>query len=72
MTAQRLPYDHTLSEINDVNQALNTITDGRGVPDNIAVGVLTIRSNLAIASSLLAVADAIRAIAAGQTDGNNR
>lgn len=72
MTAARLPYEHTLSEINDINQALNTITDGRGLPADIAVGVMTTRSNLAIASSLLAVADAIRSIAAGQTDGTNR
>lgn len=60
---ERLPYAHTLSEINDINQAINVITGGR-IPGDIAVGVLTARSNLAIASSLLAVADAIRATTA--------
>jgi hypothetical protein len=61
MTGQteRLPYAHTLSEINDVNASLNVIA-GTGIPGDLAVGVLTARSNLAIASALLAVADAIR------------
>lgn len=66
---ERTPYQHTLAEINEVNQNLNTITSGRGVPDDIAIGVLTARSNLAIASSLLAVADAIRST---QPDGSPR
>lgn len=57
---ERTPYQHTLAEINEVNQNLNTITSGWGVSGDIAIGVLTARSNLAIASSLLAVADAIR------------
>lgn len=65
---ERLPYAHTLREINDVNASLNMIA-GTGIPGDLAVGVLTARSNLAIASSLLAVADAIRAAStAGQTD----
>lgn len=56
---QRLPYEHTLSEINDITTSLNVIAN-TGVPGDLAVGILTARSNLAIASSLLAIADAIR------------
>ncbi|MFD8577355.1 hypothetical protein ACFV1H_18730 [Streptomyces virginiae] len=59
MTA-RLPYEHTLAEINDISQACNSITGGRSVPGDVAVGILTTRSNLAIAAALLAVAVAIR------------
>jgi hypothetical protein len=57
----RLPYEHTLAEINDISQACNAITSGRSVPGDVAVGILAARSNLAIAAGLLAVADAIRA-----------
>lgn len=64
---KRLPYDHTLSEINDITTALNTITNGRIITADQAASVLTARSNLAIAASLLAVADAIRATASGSS-----
>lgn len=64
---ERLPYAHTLSEINDINASLNVIAS-TGIPGDLAVSVLTTRSNLAIATSLLAVADAIRAT----TDGSSR
>ncbi|MCX5587585.1 hypothetical protein [Streptomyces erythrochromogenes] len=64
---ERLPYEHTLNEINDINQACNGITGGRGVPGDVAVGVLAARSNLAIASALLAVADAIRSTQPGSS-----
>ncbi|GAA3374678.1 hypothetical protein [Streptomyces racemochromogenes] len=60
----RLPYEHTLAEINDVNKAINTITKCP-TPGDLTAGILIARSNLAIASSLLAVADAIRATADG-------
>ncbi|MFI5985090.1 hypothetical protein ACIBEA_30015 [Streptomyces sp. NPDC051555] len=67
MPTARTPYEHTLSEINDINQALNVITGSGRIPGDIAAGVLAARSNLAIASSLLAIADAIRST---QPDGS--
>ncbi len=69
MTNERLPYAHTLAEINEITQNLNGITSGRSVPGDIAIGVLTTRSNLAIASALLALADAVRST---QPDGSAR
>lgn len=62
----RIPYGHALHMVNETSEALNELTNGRSVPGEIAVGVLTARSNLAIASALLAVADAIRATAGSQ------
>ncbi|MEU6342191.1 hypothetical protein ABZ883_14765 [Streptomyces sp. NPDC046977] len=60
----RTPYEHTLAEINETNATLNAIgtnPDGtsRGLDGPTAVGALTVRSNLTIASALLAVADAL-------------
>lgn len=66
MTTQteRRPYEHALAVINEVAAATNVITGTADAPHNlpgdIAASVLTVRSNLAIASALLAVADAIR------------
>lgn len=62
----RTPYDHTLAEINDITEALNGITSSGRIPGDIAASVITARSNLAVASSLLAVADAIRATKASR------
>jgi hypothetical protein len=63
----RTPYNHTLFLINEVNQAINRVSalpDGkpRDLDGPTAVGVLSASSNLAIASALLAVADAIRSV----------
>ncbi|MFF7829755.1 hypothetical protein ACFZCM_31520 [Streptomyces rochei] len=62
----RTPYDHALWLINTVDEGVNgmvTLPNGspRDLAGHIAAGVLTARSNLAIASALLAVADALRA-----------
>ena len=60
----RTPYDHTLHLINSVGQSVDGITmrpDGRprDLDGPTAVGALVATSNLAIASALLAVADAL-------------
>jgi hypothetical protein len=65
-TIARAPYDHALYLINEVNRNINEATlfpDGRsrGIDSTALSGVLNASSNLAIASALLAVADAIRA-----------
>lgn len=62
----RPPYEHALAEINTTSESLRGIESlPNGRPRDLdgptAVGALTVRSNLAIASALLAVADAIRA-----------
>ncbi|MFE6284380.1 hypothetical protein [Streptomyces sp. NPDC057877] len=62
----RTPYGHALHLINTTDDGINgmcVLPDGRtrDLPGPLAVGVLTVRSNLAIASALLAVADAVRA-----------
>lgn len=64
--AVRRPYDHALTQINSTAASLRMIEalpDGRPRDLNgpTAVGVLTVRSNLAIASALLAIADALAA-----------
>ncbi|GFH36605.1 hypothetical protein [Streptomyces pacificus] len=64
-TAARTPYGHTLHVINQTAESLRMIEarpDGRprDLDGPTAVGALTVRSNLAIASALLAVADALR------------
>lgn len=61
----RTPYDHTLYLINQVNQAINRVAalpDGtpRDLDGPTTAGVLNASSNLAIASALLAIADAFR------------
>lgn len=61
----RAPYDHALAEINNTTANLRNIErlpDGRlrDLDGPMAIGALTIRSNVAIASALLAVADALR------------
>jgi hypothetical protein len=61
----RPPHDHALWLINNVEQgvtAMCTLPDGRtrDLPGPVAVGILTVRSNLAIASALVAVAEALR------------
>jgi hypothetical protein len=66
----RGPYDHALAEINTTAENLRgieSLPDGRprDLSSTTAVGVLTIRSNLAIASALLAIADSLRDPAAG-------
>ncbi|MCI3240260.1 hypothetical protein [Streptomyces spinosisporus] len=67
----RMPYEHSLHLINHANEQLNAITnDSHGRPRDLdalmATRVLATMSNLAIASALLAVADAIRAPRGGQ------
>jgi hypothetical protein len=61
----RTPYEYTLHTINEVNEQTNRITGTgpsvRPVDARTATAVLAARSNLAIASALLAVADALRA-----------
>ncbi|MCX5253650.1 hypothetical protein OOK27_05605 [Streptomyces canus] len=62
----RTPYDHALAEINTTAENLRGIESlPNGRPRDLdgptAVGALAVRSNLAIASALLAVADALRA-----------
>jgi hypothetical protein len=62
----RKPYDHALHLVNTVGQGVGKIAewpDGRSrdLDGSTAVGALVATSNLAIASALLAVADAIRA-----------
>lgn len=64
----RDPYDHTLAEINSVAENLRGIESlpngqPRDLSSTSAIGVLTIRSNLAMASALLAMADALRELA---------
>ncbi|MDQ0758680.1 hypothetical protein [Streptomyces canus] len=61
----RPPYGHALAEINTTAEALRGIEalpDGRprDLDGPTTIGALTVRSNLAIASALLAVADALR------------
>ena len=61
----RTPYDHTLAEINEISAGVGLVAthpDGspRGLDGPTAVGALTVRSNLAIASALLALTDAVR------------
>lgn len=61
----RTPYDHALAEINNTTANLRNIErlpDGRprDLDAPTAIGALTVRSNVAIASALLAVADALR------------
>ncbi|MEV6102630.1 hypothetical protein [Nocardia sp. NPDC051981] len=59
MSEARTPYDYTLQTINETATRLNLITGGRSVAGDVAAAVLTAQSNLAIASALLAVADAV-------------
>ncbi|NEY33057.1 hypothetical protein GTU99_12795 [Streptomyces sp. PRKS01-65] len=61
----RTPHDHALWLINNIEQGItNMVTLPNGELRNIdgptAVGILTVRSNLAIASALAAVAEALR------------
>jgi hypothetical protein len=61
----RPPYDHALWLINNVEQGIKgmaTLPNGqtRDVDGPTAVGILTARSHLAIASALVAVAEALR------------
>lgn len=61
----RRPYDHTLAEINTATESLRMIEalpggSPRALDGPTVIGVLTVRSNLAIASALLAIADALR------------
>lgn len=67
---ERKPYDHALHLINVVSQSADKIAempDGqpRDLDGPTAVGVLVATSNAAIASALLAIADAIRANSGG-------
>jgi len=61
----RRPYDHALHTINEVNQTINGIASmpsgGPRPLDGHLTGALTrARAQIAVASALLAVADAIR------------
>ncbi|MGY1500828.1 hypothetical protein ACW4TU_30325 [Streptomyces sp. QTS52] len=61
----RPPHDHALWLINNVEEGINgmvTLPGGqtRNVDGPTAVGILAARSNLAIASALVAVAEALR------------
>lgn len=60
----RRPYDHALHQINEVSEQTNRVTGTGDSPRSIdpvtTVAVLNARSNLAIASALLAIADALR------------
>jgi hypothetical protein len=70
----RLPYDHALTEINTTAESLRMIEAlpggrPRDLDGPTVIGVLTVRSNLAIASALLAVADALRGPAENGQEG---
>ncbi|MGV9282149.1 hypothetical protein [Streptomyces sp. NPDC003730] len=60
----RTPYEHALHQINEVSDQTNRVTgigaNARSIDPVTTNAVLTARSNLAIASALLAVADALR------------
>ncbi|KMS79086.1 hypothetical protein ACH49_13600 [Streptomyces leeuwenhoekii] len=61
----RPPHDHALWLINNIEQGITnmvTLPNGhlRDLDGPTAVGILTVRSNLAIASALVAVAEALR------------
>ncbi|MFH9013993.1 hypothetical protein ACH4C6_21760 [Streptomyces sp. NPDC017943] len=61
----RKPHDHALWLINGVDESINAMCRlpsgrSRDLDGPTAVGVLTVRSNLAIASALVAVAEALR------------
>lgn len=65
-TVARTPYNHALHLINETSESLRMIEAlPNGRPRDLdgptAVGALATRSNLAIASALLAVADALKA-----------
>lgn len=71
---ERKPYDHTLHLINSVGRSVDGMTarpDGRprDLDGPTAVGTLIATSNLAIASALLAVADALRPAPADGQEG---
>jgi len=64
----RDPYDHALYLINEANRNIagtTTLPDGRprSIDSTALSGALGASSNLAIASALLAVADALRGLA---------
>lgn len=64
--APRNPYDHALHTINETSAALSSLArqpngSGRPLDGPTAVGALNAWSNLAIASALVAIADALRA-----------
>jgi hypothetical protein len=59
-----VPYDHALHLINTIGGDINRMTETpigspRDLDGPTAVGALTVRSNLAIAAALLAVADVL-------------
>ena len=65
MNETRRPYDHALHAINELNTQVNEITtwptgQPRPLEARMSAAVLEVRGQLAIASALLAVADAIR------------
>lgn len=72
--AERKPYDHAIRLINTVGQSIDRMAetpDGR--PRNVdgatATGTLVALSNAAIASALLAVADAIQSSSTAEKGG---
>lgn len=67
----RAPYAHALAEVNTTSASLRNIEAlpsgrPRDLDGPTVIGVLAVRSNLAIASALLAIADALRS---SPTDG---
>ncbi|WP_445524770.1 hypothetical protein [Streptomyces cyslabdanicus] len=61
----RKPYDHALHLINHTGESISIVTTGadgrpRELDGRTTAGVLAALSNLAVASALLAVADAVR------------
>ncbi|WP_405204399.1 hypothetical protein OG795_15330 [[Kitasatospora] papulosa] len=61
--SRRRPDHHAAHLINHVNAEISRNADGTDVPREVAVGIWTAQAHLAVASALLAVADAIRTAA---------
>lgn len=70
--APRTLRDDAIDMVNQTSRSIDQVSshpDGspRALPGDVTAGVLTAKANLAIATALIAVADAIRA-----TDGTSR
>ncbi|MEU8805034.1 hypothetical protein [Streptomyces anthocyanicus] len=59
--SRRNPDHHAAHVINHVNSEISRNADGTDVPRDLAVNIWAVQAQLATASALLAVADAIRA-----------
>lgn len=71
---RRLPYEHALHVVNETAESLRLIEAlpsgrPRDLDGPTAIGALTVRSNLAIASALLVIADALRGLAPSGEEG---